>query len=143
MTPSQLMQEWKQTRDEYFEAVDRRDEEVRTLGVTSSETFKSFEKGMNTRLNRLRVKLAKFFPELFHYGRKTRNKDAHYAKKQKVCGQGDHGFWICSECRQLFEFDDKRDRNRRGIHKFCDCTEHLNMKVVGTMSLKPVLDWCL
>lgn len=143
MTPSQLMREWKKTRDEYFEAVDARDEEVRTLGCGSSEVFRNWEKQTNNKLNRLRAKLAKHFPEMFHYGRMTRNKCRSGAKLKKVCVQGDHGYWICQECSQTFEFQPEIDGNSRGLDKFTCCSEHQVRKVVGKMSLKPVLDWCL
>lgn len=143
MTPSQLMQEWKQTRDSYFEAVDARDYEVRTLGCTSSETFRSWEKQTLNKLKRLRTKLAKFFPEMFHFGRMTRDKCKFMAKMKKVCTQGDHGYWICQECDQMFEFDTKIDGNNCVRHMFSECSEHEGRKVVGKMSLKPVLDWCL
>lgn len=142
MNPKKLLADWREGREEYFRLVEARDEEVRN-GVEVNDVFKREEKQLGNKLRRLRVKLARFFPEDFPFGRKTKAKVNSNAKKQGVCGSGDQGYWFCPDCEQTFAFDAKLDGDNCSRHLFFNCEEHKDRKVFAKMSLKPVLDWCL
>ena len=87
--------------------------------------------------NALKNRLSQLLPDEYtptvSRGRRGKN---HRAKKNI-----DHGYFICSKCRGMFEYkSDNEEVNRKAMDSFNECSQHRGRKNVGTLTYKKEME---
>jgi hypothetical protein len=145
-TYEQVKEKWMEVKAQYSELIQKRIDlldagDFETLTAQNGDSKRGYfpeEKALFKQSEELRNQLRSMNPAEFAFGKKNKSDSSLYFHGVEFSKYGDNGYFICEECKALFEcppYHKGKDMgvDCRAMDSFKNCSEHEHLTKSATM----------